>query len=100
MELVNSFTSTESEIRWRAGRSAQRVFNRYTTFVREEVFHGTAFALNDVLESVNFYQTKQNYNNEEFASADAERENRVESLSNTLEELVEETTELIDTLRP
>ncbi len=92
-------TEADGEIRQRFGVSAQRGFTRLVTFIRNEVFHGAAFALNDVIESINAYDTVLRQDAVALAAAEARRSERVAALEPVMAELVERTADYLDTLR-
>lgn len=106
-EDYNAFTEnfmpylvdSDGEIRWRFGVSAQRGFTRLVTFIRNEVYHGAAFALNDVIESINAYDGVLKQNAAALAEAEERRQARVSALAPVMEELVERTADYLDTLR-
>jgi hypothetical protein len=106
-DAYNAFTEhfmplladSDGEIRWRFGVSAQRGFARLVTFIRNEVFHGAAFALNDVIESINAYDTVLQHDATAMAEAEARRTARVAALEPVMAELVERTADYLDTLR-
>lgn len=103
----NSFTehfiprllASDNEIRRRFGVSAQRGFARLVTFIRNEVFHGAAFALNDVIASINAYETVLVKEPVALAEAEARRESRVKALEPVMAELVGRTADYVDTLQ-
>lgn len=107
-DRYNAFTETfipwlvhcDDEVRWRFGLSAQRAFGQLATFVRNEVFHGAAFALNDVIESINAYDTVLKHDPAALAQAEARRAARVAALEPVLAQLVRRTAEYISTLKP
>lgn len=92
-------TDADGEIRQRFGVSAQRGFARLVTFIRNEVFHGAAFALNDVIESINAYDAVLRQDPAALAAAEARRSQRVAALEPVMAELVERTADYLDTLR-
>jgi hypothetical protein len=89
----------EAEIRWRFGVAAQRGFARLTTFIRNEVYHGAAFALNDVIESINSYETMLANNPSALAEAESRRQSLLRALEPVMAELTERTADYVDTLR-
>lgn len=92
-------TDADGAIRQRFGVSAQRGFARLVTFIRNEVFHGAAFALNDVIESINAYDAVLRQDPAALAAAEARRAERVAALEPVMAELVERTADYLDTLR-
>lgn len=92
-------TQADGEIRQRFGVSAQRGFARLVTFIRNEVFHGAAFALNDVIESINAYDAVLSQDATALAAAEQRRSERVAALEPVMAELVERTADYLDTLR-
>lgn len=92
-------TDADGEIRQRFGVSAQRGFARLVTFIRNEVFHGAAFALNDVIESINAYDAVLRHDAALLAAAEQRRSQRVAALEPVMAELVERTADYLDTLR-
>lgn len=107
-DSYNTFTDTfiprlvmlDADIRWRFGVTAQRAFVKLATFVRNEVFHGAAFALNDVIESINTFDAVLGHDAAALAEADLRRETRVKALEPVMAELVERTADYVDTLKP
>lgn len=103
----NTFTATfmprlvdsDAEIRWRFGVAAQRGFVRLVTFIRNEVYHGAAFALNDVITSINAFETVLSQDAVALAQADARRQALLTALEPVMAELVERTADYLDTLR-
>lgn len=92
-------TEADGEIRQRFGLSAQRGFARLVTFIRNEVFHGAAFALNDVIESINAYDAVLSQDAAALTAAEQRRTERVLALGPVMAELVERTADYLDTLR-
>lgn len=90
----------DAELRWRFGASAQRGFRRLRDFVVDEVYQGAAFALNDVIESVNAWHAVLDKNASAQAAAEARRIERLAALQPVLAELVERTTDYVQTLKP
>ena len=66
----------------------------------DEVFQGAAFALNDVIESINAHETVLAKDPAALAAAEKRRESRIAALEPVLAELVERCTEYIETLKP
>jgi hypothetical protein len=89
----------DDEVRWRFGGPAQRGFARLASFIRNEVFHGAAFALNDVIESINAFETVLQYDAALMAQAEARRAERVAALEPVMAQLVDRTADYLDTLR-
>ena len=92
-------TDADGEIRQRFGVSAQRGFARLVTFIRNEVFHGAAFALNDVIESINAFDAVLSKDAAAMSAAEQRRCERVGALEPVMAELVERTADYLDTLR-
>lgn len=90
----------DAELRWRFGASAQRGFKRLRDFVVNEVYQGAAFALNDVIESVNAWEPVLSRDASAHAAAEARRIERLAALKPVLAELVERTTDYVQTLKP
>ena len=90
----------DAEMRWRFGAAAQRGFKRLRDFVVDEVYQGAAFALNDVLESINQWDGLLSQDAAALAAADARRVQRIEALEPVIEELVERSTDFVQTLKP
>jgi hypothetical protein len=90
----------DAEMRWRFGAAAQRGFKQLRDFVVNKVYQGTAFALNDVLESINHWDAVLSRDAAALAAADAQRVERIEALEPVLEELVERSTDFVQTLKP
>lgn len=97
--LMPRLAAADGEIRWRFGVSAQRGFARLVTFIRNEVYHGAAFALNDVIESINAYDTVLAGDADALAQAEQRRTGRLAALEPVMAELVERTADYLDTLR-
>lgn len=108
MTRYNAFTdgfaarllAMDAEVRWRFGAAAQRGFKRLRDFVIDEVYQGAAFALNDIIESLNQWDGVLSRDAAAFAAADARRAERIEALEPILEELVERSTDFVQTLKP
>lgn len=98
-QFMPLLSDSDGEIRWRFGVSAQRGFERLVVFIRNEVFHGAAFALNDVIESINAYDTVLKQDAVALAQAELRRAQRVAALEPVMAELVERTADYLDTLR-
>lgn len=98
--FIPRMAEMDGELRWRFGVSAVRGFTQLSTFIRNDVFHGAAFALNDVIESINAYDTELSSNSEALATAEARRETRVAALDPVMTQLVNRTANYIDMLRP
>ena len=107
-DQYNEFTETfipriaglDSELRWRFGLSAQRAFAQLATFIRNDVYHGAAYALNDIIESVNTYHSELSANPEALVAAESRREERVAALEPVMEELINRTADYIHILKP
>lgn len=108
MERYNRFTDgfaarllgMDAEVRWRFGAAAQRGYKRLRDFVVDEVYQGAAFALNDVIESLNQWDTVLSRDAAALAAADVRRAERIAALEPVLEELVERSTDFVLTLKP
>lgn len=90
----------DAEVRWRFGAPAQRGFKRLRDFVIDEVYQGAAFALNDVIESINSWDALLSRDAAALAAADTRRSERTAALEPVLAELVERTTDFVQTLEP
>jgi hypothetical protein len=97
--FVPQLARLDDEIRWRFGASAQRAFKQLRDFIVDEVFQGAAFALNDVIESINAYEPLLAHDVSARAAAEARREQRVAKLEPVMAELVERTSEYVHTLK-
>lgn len=98
--FIPRLTQLDDELRWRFGGSAQRAFAQLAIFIRNEVYHGAAFALNDVIESVNAYDDLLKNDPIALAEAEARREQRVAALEPVMTRLVNRTSDYISTLKP
>ena len=98
-QFMPRLVDSDAEIRWRFGVAAQRGFVRLVTFIRNEVYHGAAFALNDVITSINSFDTVLSKDAVLLAEADARRSGLVTALEPVMAELVERTADYLDTLR-
>jgi hypothetical protein len=98
-DLIPRLTDHEAELRWRFGVAALRAFTQLATFIRNDVFHGAAFALNDVIESINAYEPELSKNTDALDAAEARRVTRVAELEPVMAELVKRTANYIDMLR-
>lgn len=98
--FIPQLAGLDSELRWRFGVAALRSFTQLVTFIRNDVYHGAAFALNDVIESINAYDTELKSNPEELAAAEERREERVAALEPIMTELVSRTAAYISILKP
>ncbi|MDH3221096.1 MAG: toll/interleukin-1 receptor domain-containing protein [Gammaproteobacteria bacterium] len=99
-DFIPRLAGLDAELRWRFGVAAVRAFTQLATFIRNDVFHGAAYALNDVIESINAYDSELSANAEALAAAEARRETRVAALEPVMAELVNRTANYIDTLKP
>ena len=99
-DFIPHLARLDAEIRWRFGVSAQRGFAQLATFIRNEVFHGAAFALNDAIESVNAYETVLCADASALSAAESRREARVAALEPVMAELVRRTADYVNTLKP
>jgi hypothetical protein len=90
----------DDEIRWRFGLAAQKAYTRLRDFVVDKVFQGAAFALNDVIESINAWEPVLSREPAALAAAEARRMRRLEALEPVLAELVERTTDYVQMLKP
>ncbi len=108
MTRYNEFTdgfaarllAMDAEVRWRFGGAAQRGYQRLRDFVIDEVYQGAAFALNDIIESLNQWDGLLSRDAAAFAAADLRRAERITALEPILEELVERSTDFVQTLKP
>jgi hypothetical protein len=98
-DLAPGLAQMDEELRWRFGASAQRGFKRLRDFIIDEVFQGAAFALNDVIESINDWERTLKNDAVALAAAEVRRTQRVASLEPVMAELVERTTDFVQTLR-
>ena len=97
--FIPGLTQVEAEIQWRFGSSAHRGFVQLATFIRNAVFHGAAFAMNDVIESVNAYDGVLSRDAEALAEAEARRNSRVDALGPVMADLVRRSSDYLDTLK-
>ena len=98
-QFMPRLVDSDAEIRWRFGVAAQRGFVRLVTFIRNEVYHGAAFALNDVIASINSFDAVLSQDAVLLAEADARRDRLLTALEPVMAELVERTADYLDTLR-
>lgn len=98
--FIPQLAKLDEEVRWRFGNAAQRAFKQLADFLLDEVFQGAAFALNDVIESINAHETVLAKDPAALAAAEKRRESRIAALEPVLAELVERCTEYIETLKP
>lgn len=98
-EFIPYLTRADDEARWRFGLAAQRAFAQLAAFIRNDVFHGAAYALNDVIESINAYETELKDDAAARAAADARREERVKALEPVMARLVQRTSDYLSTLK-
>jgi hypothetical protein len=98
-DFIPRLTGHEAELRWRFGVAALRAFTQLATFIRNDVFHGAAFSLNDVIESINAYEPELSKNTDALDAAEARRVTRVAELEPVMAELVKRTANYIDMLR-
>jgi len=99
-DLAPRLARLDDELRWRFGGAAQRGFKRLRDFVIDEVFQGAAFALNDVIESVNAWEPVLRHDAAALAAAEVRRTLRLDALEPVMAELVERTTDFVQTLKP
>jgi hypothetical protein len=99
-DLAPKLARMDEELRWRFGAPAQKGFKRLRDFVVDEVFQGAAFALNDVIESINAWEPVLRHDADATAAAEARRNQRLAALEPVLAELVERTTDFVQTLKP
>lgn len=99
-DLAPRLARMDDELRWRFGAAAQRGFKRLRDFVIDEVFQGAAFALNDVIESINAWEPVLRHDTAALAAAEVRRAERLAALEPELAELVERTTDFVQTLKP
>lgn len=99
-DLAPRLARMDDELRWRFGAAAQRGFKRLRDFVVDEVFQGAAFALNDVIESINAWEPLLRHDAAALAAAEARRTQRLAALEPVMAELVERTTDFVQTLKP
>jgi hypothetical protein len=86
------------ELRERFGPVVARAYGRLAEFIEHRVFRGAAYALNDVVESINSYDARLRDDTAAFAAAEARRAERVAALKPVLAELSRETSEFIGLL--
>ena len=98
-DFIPRLASMDAEIRWRFGVSAVRAFTQLTTFIRNDVYHGAAYALNDVIESINAFDAVLSKDPEALAAAEARREARVAAMEPVMAELVRRTSDYVGTLK-
>ena len=99
-DLAPRLARMDDELRRRFGNAAQRGFKRLRDFVVDEVFQGAAFALNDVIESINAWEPVLQHDAAALAAAEARRTQRLAALEPVMAELVERTTDFVQTLKP
>lgn len=87
------------EVRERFGPVVARVYGRLAEFVERDVYRGAAYALNDIIESINAYETSLRGDAAAFAAAEARRAERVAALKPVLAELNRESSEFIGLLQ-
>lgn len=97
--LPQRLACMDEELRWRFGGPAQRGFKRLRDFIVDEVFQGTAFALNEVIESINAWEAALAHDPGAAEQAESRRARRIRDLEPVLDELVERTTDFVQTLK-
>lgn len=98
--LMPSLAGHEAEIRWRFGYAAHNAFKVLAGFIRQDVYHGAAFDLNDVLKSLTMYDTELKGRPAAIATAEKRRKECLAKLEPVMHELVRRTTDFIRLLKP
>jgi hypothetical protein len=99
-DLAPRLARIDDEIRWRFGVAAQKAYKRLRDFVVNDVFQGAAFALNDVIQSINAWDAVLSRDDAALAAAEARRRQRLDELEPVLAELVARTTDYVQMLKP
>jgi hypothetical protein len=98
--LMPSLAGHEAEIRWRFGYAANNAFKALAAFIRQDVYHGAAFDLNDVLKSLTMYDTDLKGHPAAIAVAEKQRQDCLARLEPVMHDLVRRTTDFIRLLKP
>lgn len=93
--LPQRLSQAVDEVRERFGRNLARDAQKLVDFLLRDVYHGAAFALNDVIESINAYDAVLKDDAAAFAAADARRAERVAALRPVMDELSRRSTEFV-----
>lgn len=96
--FIPELTRMDDVIRWRFDRS-HRSFERLSEFVREDVYRGAAFALNDIVEAINAYESDLRDNPDEYDKAEATRQQKIDDLEHILEKLQIESRYFLDSIK-
>jgi len=99
-QFVPRLREMDDQIRWRFGAAAQRGFAKLRNFLIGDVYQGTAFALNDIIESVNAWDTVISKDESKAADAEARRQQRLAELEPVIDQLIKRTSDYLDTLTP
>ncbi len=83
------------EVRERFGPVVARVHQRLAEFIERDVYRGAAYALNDVVESINAWDATLKDDAAAFAAAEMRRAERVAALKPVLTELNRESSEFV-----
>ena len=97
--FIPRLARTTDEVRERYGPVVTKVYVRLAEFIEHDVYRGAAYALNDVIKSINAYETELRDDAAAFAAAEARREERVAALKPVMAELSRESSEFIGLLK-
>jgi len=97
--FIPRLPALEMEIQRRFGTTATKAFRQLSNFITNDVFHGAAYALNDVITSVNDYEKVLSRDAQALAAAEERRKARLEALGSTMGRLVARSADYVSTLR-
>lgn len=97
--FIPRLARTTDEVRERFGPVVARVHVRLAELIQRDVYHGAAYALNDVVESINAYESSLRDDPAAFAAAEMRRAERVAALKPVMAELNRESSEFIGLLQ-
>lgn len=81
------FDNIESEISHVFGDIAVNNHSTLQRYIKNEIHHGVAYELNNIIESIHAYQAKLESDSEEYEKADSERESIIELFQRKLDML-------------
>ena len=98
-KYISDLLLLSDEIRWRFGTPAQRAFEKLSIFIRNDVYHGAAYALNDIIKSINSFEKVLKNDDQAFQEAELNRTTRINTLEPVLKDLVRRSSSFIDLLK-
>jgi hypothetical protein len=98
-QFMIELTDWEDEVKWRFEKYPYKQYIKLVTFIRDEIYHGAAYALNTIITAVNSYDEIQSRGPDYAESVEKDNMNALSDFDAAVKELTSMTTEYLNLLK-